>query len=482
MAALLYIEIVFQFKSMATTKLFRLHVPTEIVLLGAVEFLLLMFALYLGLETRFGGKSWHKEFGLFLPKAIIYAAIMQLSMVSLGVYQRQASRFRDVLMLRIAAGLLLGMLPLGSIYYFVPMYFMGRGVIAFAVGYSFILIAAVRLFFVMQIATQRNLWTRVLVLGAGEATYPIRMAVEAGELNNLNIVGYVTMPSDRLLSGTPSNGIALDEPFVDYVEKNGIDEIVLAVDDHRAGLPIKDLIECKMRGINVLSLPTFFEMRTGKIRLDVLYPSWIYLSDGFRDSLLLRIGKRTFDVVSVLLLLPIILPFMLFSIVLILFESKGKGPILYRQTRLGKDERPFQIYKFRSMVADAEQDGIARWASIKDPRITRVGAFLRKSRIDESPQLFNVLKGDMSLVGPRPERPEFVTQLADSIPYYHERHRVKPGLTGWAQINYHYGASQDAVREKLQYDLFYIKNQSIFLDMLILLRTVEIVMLGEGAR
>ena len=218
--------------------------------------------------------------------------------------------------------------------------------------------------------------------------------------------------------GTESDHIVLDEPLVQYVEEKGIDEIVLAVDERRAGLPARELLECKMSGVDILDLVSFFERRAGKIRLDLLYPSWLYLSDGFRESTFRRVGKRTFDLVVVLLLLPVALPLMLLMALAVFLDSRGKGSVLYRQTRVTEGGKPFQIYKFRSMVTDAEQDGVARWASENDSRITWVGSVLRKVRLDELPQLFNILKGDMSFVGPRPERPEFVAQLAENIPYY----------------------------------------------------------------
>ena len=279
-----------------------------------------------------------------------------------------------------------------------------------------------------------------------------------------------------------SDLIVLDKPLVQYAEEKDIDEIVLSVDDRRqGGLPAKDLLDCKMSGIDILDMVSFFERRTGKIRLDILYPSWLYLSEGFHESTFRRMIKRIFDIAAVLVLLPIAIPLMLLLSVAILVESKGRGGVLYKQTRVKQDGVLFQIYKYRSMVPDAEQDGVVRWASKNDSRITRVGSVMRGLRLDELPQLFNVLKGDMSFVGPRPERPEFVEQLADKIPYYEERHRVKPGLTGWAQIRYPYGESADDALEKLQYDLYYVKNYSIYLDMLILLQTAEVVMLGKGA-
>ena len=464
-----------------STQLFRYYIPTEFILLGLIEFLALFISLYLALELRFWGGGWESYIGSFYVKGFLYAVVMQLSLLAFGIYQRQSGRFVDVMMLRIACGLLLGLIPLGVLYYIVPTFFLGRGVLAIAVILSFVLISIVRLLF-RQVVKEHNMWSRILVLGSGESADLIRKTENAGELNGLNIVGYVAVPGDNH-SANNADAIVLDKPLVKYVQEKDVDEIVLAVDDRRqGGLPAKDLLDCKMSGVDILDLVSFFERRTGKIRLDILYPSWLYLSEGFHESTFRRAVKRTFDIAIVLILLPIALPLMLLSAIAILVESGGRGPVLYRQTRVKQDGRLFQIYKFRSMVTDAEKDGKARWAAKNDSRITRVGSILRTLRFDELPQLINVLRGDMSFVGPRPERPEFVEQLAEKIPYYGERHRVKPGLTGWAQIRYPYGNSDEDGLEKLQYDLYYVKNFSIFLDLLILLQTAEVVMLGKGAQ
>jgi sugar transferase (PEP-CTERM system associated) len=463
-----------------STQLFRHQVPTEFVLLGAIEFLTLMLALYLGLELRFQGRDWESTIGPFFPKAFLYATVMQISLVAMGVYQRQAGRFKDVLMLRIGSGLLLGLIPLGVSFYFAPAFSLGRGVLALTVIISFLLISSIRLFY-RRVVKESNMWSRVLVLGSGDNANLIREAAKCGELKGLNIVGYAVMPGDRQHKNDTDH-IALDEPLIEYAEEKSVDEIVLAVDDRRAGLPAHDLLDCKMSGIDILDMLSFFETRTGKIRLDIMYPSWLYLSDGFRESTFRRASKRLFDLAVVLLLLPVVLPLGLLVALSVTLESRGKESVLYQQTRVKEGGELFQIYKFRSMSTDAEKDGVARWASKNDSRITWVGSLLRKGRLDELPQLFNVLKGDMSFVGPRPERPGFVAQFAENIPYYEERHRVKPGLTGWAQIRYPYGASEEDALEKLQYDLYYVKNYSIFLDLLILLQTAEVVMLGKGAQ
>jgi sugar transferase (PEP-CTERM system associated) len=462
-----------------STDLFRHHIPTEFLLLAIVEFLALIAALYLALETRFLGSGWERDFGLFLPKGLIYASVTQISLLALGVYQRQTGRFLDELLFRILGGLLLGFIPLAVIYYFTPMLFLGRGVLALSFIYSFLLITMIRWYF-RRIVKERTVWARVLVLGSGDNADLIRESVTNGELRGINIVAYVTMPGDQP-RGSDCESIVLDGSLVHYVEEKDIDEIVLAVDDRRAGLPSAEILECKMSGVDILDMLTFFERRTGKIRLDILQPSWLYLSEGFRESTFRRVGKRFFDMAIVVFLMPIALPVMGLAALAILVESKGRGPILYRQVRIKEGGETFEILKFRSMAPNAERDGVARWASRSDSRITAVGSVLRKGRLDELPQLFNVLKGDMSFVGPRPERPEFVAQFNKNIPCYGERHRVKPGLTGWAQIRYPYGDSEKDALAKLQYDLYYVKNYNIFLDLFILLQTTEVVALGKGA-
>ncbi|MCK5394835.1 MAG: TIGR03013 family PEP-CTERM/XrtA system glycosyltransferase [Gammaproteobacteria bacterium] len=465
-----------------STRLFRYYVPTEFVVLAVVEFFVLIYSLYLAFIIRFWNSGWQSVFDEFMPKALVYAVVMQLSLLAFGVYQRQAGRFINLLVLRIASGLLLGLIPLGVSYYFFPTFFLGRGALFIAVVLSFLFISVVRLFF-KRVVKERNMWTRVLVLGAGKRAELVHKAVSTGEVSGLNIISYVAMPGDEgILS---DNVIELSKPLIRHVEELDIDEIVIAVDDRRSkGFPTKELIDCKMSGINILELVTFFERRAGKIRLDMLNPSWLYLSEGFQigTNIFRRIGKRLLDILVVLLLLPIALPLMLLVGFAILIESGFSGSVLYSQIRVKRDGIPFKIYKFRSMVTDAEKDGVARWASKNDSRITKVGSIIRRGRLDELPQLFNVLIGDMSFVGPRPERPEFVEKLAKIIPYYEERHRVKPGLTGWAQVCYSYGDTEADSIEKLQYDLYYVKNYSVLLDLLILLQTAEVVMLGKGAQ
>ena len=463
-----------------STRFFRHQIPTEFVLLGILELLVLMGSFYVGLELRFGAGGWKEQFEPFLPKVLVYSFVMQMSLIAFGAYQRQSSQSLDILALRIGGSLFMGVVLLGMTYYVVPTFFLGRGALALSALVGFTGIMTVRILF-DRLAKTRDIRLRVLALGAGSTATLIKEAKARGELDGVNIIGYVPLAGDRETENE-DNLVVPSESLIKYVEEKDIDEIVLAADDRRKGFPVQDLLDCKMSGISVLDLLTFFERETGKIRIDILHPSWLFLSDGFYESTSRRLWKRSIDIVAVLLLLPVVAPIMMLVAIIVWIEGKGRGPVLYSQTRVSENGKLFLIYKFRSMVEDAEQDGVARWASHKDTRITRVGSVLRKYRFDELPQLFNILKGDMSFVGPRPERPEFVEQLSRSIPYYNERHRVKPGLSGWAQIRHPYGASTEDCQEKLQYDLYYVKNYSIFLDALVILQTIEVVFLGKGAR
>jgi sugar transferase (PEP-CTERM system associated) len=269
--------------------------------------------------------------------------------------------------------------------------------------------------------------------------------------------------------------------LADLCGERDVDEVVVAMDDRRRGFPILELLECRLAGIDVTELLSFLERETGRVRIDVLNPSWMIFGEGFRRDTLRLMSSRGLDLLASSLLVLISLPFMLATAIAIKLEDGWSAPVLYRQERVGLGGRTFRLLKFRSMRTDAEADGV-QWAQKGDSRVTRVGAFIRKCRIDELPQILNVLRGHMSFVGPRPERPEFVADLAQKIPYYVQRHCVKPGITGWAQLCYPYGSSEQDALEKLQYDLYYIKNNSLLFDLAILVQTAEVVFMGQGAR
>jgi sugar transferase (PEP-CTERM system associated) len=258
-------------------------------------------------------------------------------------------------------------------------------------------------------------------------------------------------------------------------------EVVVAMDDRRLGFPIRGLLDCRLAGVEVTEVLTFLERETGRVRIDMLNPSWMIFGEGFRRDPLRLLSSRALDLAAGVGVLAVSLPIMVLTALSIKLEDGLSAPIFYAQTRVGFGGRLFRLLKFRSMREDAELNGV-QWTQNRDPRVTRVGGIIRKLRIDELPQVFNVLRGQMSFVGPRPERPEFVAQLAEKIPYYVQRHCVKPGITGWAQLCYPYGSSEHDALEKLQYDLYYIKNNSLLFDLAILIQTAEIVVLGKGAR
>ncbi len=321
---------------------------------------------------------------------------------------------------------------------------------------------------------------RILVLGTGTEAQAVDQALAGPATHGVCVVGFY--PTDPLSPPSVARERVIEaEPLAIVIKRLRIHEIVVAVRDQRGGrVPMTDLLACRLQGVPVTDLPAVFERVTGAVHLESLKASFLIYGRGFQQHWSRRLVKRAFDLLAATSLLLLAAPIMLVAALCIWLES-GR-PIVFRQERTGVNGRPFQLLKFRSMRPDAEKDGVPRWAATGDPRVTRFGRFMRRCRIDELPQIFNILKGEMSFVGPRPERPFFVSQLAQQVAFYGVRHAVKPGLTGWAQVRYSYGASvEDAVR-KLEYDLYYVKNHSLLLDLVILLKTVRVVLLGEGAR
>ncbi|MDO9072979.1 MAG: TIGR03013 family PEP-CTERM/XrtA system glycosyltransferase [Rubrivivax sp.] len=322
--------------------------------------------------------------------------------------------------------------------------------------------------------------TRILIFGAGAAAEVVGKTLTATD-PNMHIVGYVAGPNEKVPAVPRSQLLDPKGSLMEIAHTQGVDEIVVALTERRSGsMPLRELLDCKASGIKVHDLNAHFEKTLGQIRLDYLNASWLIFSDGFNQGAWRTGVKRVFDILCAMLLLVLAAPLMLVTAVLIKLESAG--PVFYRQERVGLDGQSFKVTKFRSMRTDAEKDGTPRWASANDARITRVGHVIRRVRIDELPQLFNVLRGDMSLVGPRPERQFFVDHLTQEIPFYALRHSVKPGLTGWAQVRYAYGATVEDSLQKLQYDLYYVKNHTLFLDLVVLFETVGVVLTGKGAR
>ena len=321
---------------------------------------------------------------------------------------------------------------------------------------------------------------RVLIFGTGARAKMVGRSLQESD-PNVELVGYYASPSESVLDSSGSGILSTGRSLPDIANEYKIDEIVVALAERRGGsLPLRELLDCKLQGVRVLDLATHFEQTLGQIRLDSVSAGWLIFGDGFGQGLMREVNKRIFDIVCATILIVLALPVMLATAVLIKLESTG--PVLYRQERVGLNGRLFKVVKFRSMRTDAEKDGKPRWATASDDRVTRVGRVIRKLRIDELPQLFGVLGGSMSLVGPRPERPYFVDKLTQEIPYFAVRQSVKPGVTGWAQVRYQYGASVEDAAEKLQYDLYYVKNHTLLLDLVVLFETVGVVLMRKGAQ
>lgn len=334
--------------------------------------------------------------------------------------------------------------------------------------------------FALQGGRSNALRHRVLVIGTSKHAKLVSNVLFETD-PDIDIVGFYPESDTVEVSVPPGLVLPRGRSLVEVVHQLRVDEIIVAVMQRRGGvMPLRELLDCKMSGVSVIDLATYYERALGQIRLDSLKAGWLIFGDGFRQGVWRSATKRLFDIFSASILLIIASPVMIVTAFLILLEDGS--PIFYRQERVGLKGRLFHVVKFRSMKKDAEKDGKPRWATSNDQRVTKVGKIIRKLRIDELPQLFSVLWGEMSLVGPRPERPYFVDQLTKEIPFYAARHSVKPGVTGWAQVSYHYGASVDDSVQKLQYDLYYVKNHTLFLDLIVLFETVGVVLTGKGAQ
>lgn len=322
---------------------------------------------------------------------------------------------------------------------------------------------------------------RILVLGTGPDARIVETALAAAAPPGVQLVGFFALANAQEGAVSPKRVVAAGRPLDKTVENLRVNEVIIAVRQQRGGvLPLRALLECRLAGVRITDLSRFFERTQNRIPVEALKASWLIYGNGFRQNWRRVLVKRVFDVVVSGALLVLTLPIMAVTALLIGLESGF--PVIYRQERVGLRGKTFQVLKFRSMEHNAEKDGKPRWAEVGDTRITRLGRFLRRSRIDELPQLINVLRGEMSFVGPRPERTVFVEMLTEKVPFYAVRHSVKPGITGWAQVRYPYGATVEQAVGKLEYDLYYVKNHTVFLDLLILLETVRVVLLGEGAR
>ena len=467
-------------------RVFAQYVPARTVLEMLTDAVLLTLAALLAgftldAASPVGDVDVARFTSTLVPSAL-FAGVMMVLYLAFGAYQHD--RPPSVRMMLLCAALA-SVVASGPLYFAVMRLFLPHRdalrFIALADLYQMAGIVALRQPLLGR--WSEGLWSRkVLVVGTGQQARAVAAEMQARGRGAYRLVGFYPAPHETDAGITFAGTVfSPGRDFCELVDAEGVEDIVIAVREQRGGaLPLRALLECRTRGIPVHTAAAFSERLHGEMPLDALKASWLIYGGGFSQGLRRTVVKRVFDIVTSLTLLALAWPLMMLAALAIFLEDGA--PVLFHQERTGQGGRSIRVVKFRSMRTDAEKDGVARWAQPGDSRVTRVGRWIRKTRIDELPQLFNVLVGDMSLVGPRPERPTFVLQLTEAIPFYAIRHSVKPGLTGWAQVRYAYGASLDDARRKLQFDLYYVKHHSLLLDLRIILETIRVVLLGEGAR
>ena len=443
------------------------------------EAAVILGSVYLAAYLRLGGYdlTWADT---ILPKALLIAGVTQLCLYFADLYDFRVLSDRRELFVRALQSLGATSLVLAALYYWFPDLIVGRGVFVIA---AFLIISVLLGWRVLFEWTSRQVGPRERLLLVGTSDAAVSLARELYQRVELGveIVGFIDPDPARVGAPVLNPGvIGAIEDIPAIVRARGVDRVVVSLSEARGRLPMDKLLEMKLEGVTFDHLASVYEQYTGKIAIDNLRPSWLIFSEGFRKSRLQDGLKRALDALSAVIGLMVALPIML--LVAVAVKTTSRGPVFYHQSRVGQRGRVFVVHKFRSMREDAEKGTGAVWATKQDKRVTRVGRFLRLTRLDELPQLWNVLRGDMSLVGPRPERPEFVSSLTKDIPFYGQRHTIRPGLTGWAQVRYTYGASVEDALEKLQYDLFYIKNRSLALDLFIIAKTVKTVLMRQGAQ
>ena len=456
-------------------QLFNRYVSTRGLTTFAFEILLVSGSLALAVHLHGGVDNTAAA----LWKIVLVTALCQLCFYYNDLYDLTVVHSSRELIVRLLQASGAASLLLAGIYLVVPSLILGHGILASSVLLFVVAIAAWRLVF-LQIGRAHHLQERLLIVGTGPVARKLARQVLAQHDFPYRIVGFID-DDPAMVGRSVVNPKVVGTPgdIARLVREEQIDRIIVGLADRRGRLPIEELLDAKLAGVRIEEPETTYERLTGKLLLDDLRPSWLIFSDGFRARRLTRVAKRAIDIVLSLTALALAWPLMLLTALAVRLDSEGL--VLYAQERVGEHGRPFTLYKFRSMRVDAER-GTPVWARDRDDRVTRVGRVIRLTRLDELPQLWNVLRGDMSFVGPRPERPFFVEQLAAEIPFYRQRHAVKPGVTGWAQVKYRYGSSIEDAREKLRYDLYYIKHMSVVFDLTIVFDTVKVILFGKGAK
>ena len=459
--------------------------PASLAVLALIEVGLAFLAVYAAVLLRFQTRFSHlsnleRELGPLWPRGLVFSAIVGVCLLAFGLYSSRQRAPIGGIFLRLAVALVVASCAIAAVFYLIPSLHLWRGVAALAVLGTGCAVLISRLVFASAV-DQEIFKRRVLVYGAGAAAASVANLRRSADRRGFLLTGFVCppdedpeVPAERLLDA--SGGLR------ELCERLNVSEVVVAMDDRRRGFPLRELLQCRLAGVDVTELLSFLERETGRVRIDVLNPSWMIFGHGFRRDPLRLFSSRTMDLLASLAVLAVSLPFMLLTLIAIKIEDGWRAPALYSQCRVGRGGRTFRVLKFRSMRLDAELEG-AQWAQRQDPRVTRVGAIIRKLRVDELPQVINVLRGHMSFVGPRPERPEFVAHLAEEIPYYVQRHCVKPGITGWAQVNGWRGETDtlEKIQRRVDHDLYYIEHWSLMFDIKIVLMTILTIMRGRNA-
>jgi sugar transferase (PEP-CTERM system associated) len=464
-------------------KVFNQYMPVRKLVFFFFETFFIFGMVILGTYVRFFGEIGGFEVyeGLFLQiKTLIIVAAVQLSLYYFDLYDLKIYRSNKELGIRLLQSLGVSSILLAVLYYFFPSLIIGRSIFFISLGFMAAVIVCWRMTY-NHILRSRQLDQRILIIGTGVLARDIGKEIVDRVDTGFKIIGFIAENPEEVGKKLVNPSVISDtSQITDVVRREKVDRIIVALADRREKFPGAQLLECKMNGVSVEDGVEFYEHLTGRLQVESLRPSCFIFSDGFKKSKLTIWMKRvvgfSLSLIDLILLSPVIL------ILSLLIKIDSRGPVLYHQKRVGEKGKVFKLLKFRSMVENAEANGGPVWAQENDDRITRVGRWMRKWRLDEIPQMVNVLKGDMSFVGPRPERPYFVEKLRKEIPFYDQRFYVKPGITGWAQIKYRYGASEEDTLEKLKYDLYYIKHLSPLFDLVIIFETIKVVLFGKGAR
>jgi sugar transferase (PEP-CTERM system associated) len=463
-------------------RLFKQYYPIRNVFFVLGEGIFIFVSVLSAAIILSGSSALHEE-PWFYVKLITITIICQVCLYYNNLYELKSTTGVQELALRLIQSLGFAAIFLSLLYIALPIFTIGFG--TFMIGAAIVVVVVACWRFAYASVLSRGIFNQqIILLGSSDLVQKIRVEIDRRKDCGYTVAVEVPECTDDMEMGAQDGGQAFCQNIYmglyELSQSHSIDKIVVAFKEKRKQLPMDELLRCRVEGIEIIDGNSFYEMLTGKLLVELINPAWLIFSAGFQKSRMRRLVKRTTDLALAVEAIILLAPLLFLTSFAIKLDSRG--PVFFSQERVGERRRIYRIYKFRSMVQDAEKLSGPKWAEVNDPRITRVGRILRRLRIDELPQIVNVLKGEMSFVGPRPEREVFVNELEKIVPYYRERFTVKPGMTGWAQVNYGYGASVADAIEKLNYDLFYIKNMSNMMDLVIIMRTAKIVLFGYGVR